>query len=173
MPFETFLDKIVTMSDLETFQGLFSEKPIFSPKKSSFGRFEKSQEIISFYMHSRNICHSQRYWNIPRFFIEKTLFYQKKIKKWRFWVFLSSNTGWDTFCKNLSQWAILKPNKALFRNNPFFSQKNSNFERFERSWAIIPFDTHSRNICHSQQFLNIPGYFIGKTRFFQKKKRKK
>ncbi len=123
MPIETFLDKFVTMSDLETFQGFFSEKPIFSPKKSSFGRFEKSQEIIPFYTHSRNICHSQRSWNIPRLFIEKTHFSQKKIKKWRFWVFLSSNTGWDIFCKNLSEWVILKPNKALFGITHFFPKK--------------------------------------------------
>ncbi len=123
MPFETFLDKIVTMSVLETFQGLFSEKPIFSPKKSSFGRFEKSQEIIPFYTHSRNICHSQRSWNIPRLLSKKPIFFRKKIKKWRFWVFLSSNTGWDTFCKKLSQWAILKPNKALFGITHFFPKK--------------------------------------------------
>ncbi len=80
-PLRGFLDKNVTVSDLEACLRFFPIDQYFFRKKQFSERFQNSYPILVLETHSRKVCHSQQSWNIPEYFIEKTRFSQKRKRK--------------------------------------------------------------------------------------------
>ena len=82
---------------------------------------------------------------------KKTFFSRKNPKSCRFWEFLSNNTIWKAsrdLCVNWRYWNLPR---FFIQKNTFFPTKTQNSERFENSWAVIPFETLFRKNCHSER----------------------
>ena len=136
-----FQEKTVTVSDLDTFQGSFSEKSILFFKKKTkvlnvFKIFKQKYNLRRILETFVTISVFELFQGIVS---EKSNFFPKKPIYWRFWEFLSNNTIWDAFWNTFS-WhlAVLKHFKALFRKKTHFFRKKLQFWMF---WDFLITDT--------------------------------